>query len=60
MLNSLISFNRNISNYLNLYKEMSSGLFKNNITYKLLVYKLYIFKMCVKEELALNKMVDLL
>ena len=36
---------------------MSSGLFKNNFTYKLFIYKSYIFNMTMyKEDLALNNL----
>ena len=41
-------------NHLTVSKQMSSGLFKNNVTYQLFIYKSY------KQDLALNKLLELI
>ena len=43
MLKELLVLNSNTWKCLTVYKQMSSGLFKNNVTYKLFIQKSYIF-----------------
>ena len=38
----LLELNNSTYDHLNVYKEISSGLFKNNVAYKLFLYKFYI------------------
>ena len=43
----LWELDRNTWNYLIVYKQMSSGLFKNNVANELFVYKSYIFNIYI-------------
>ena len=42
----LLALDNNTGNYLTLCKQISSGLFKNDVTYKLFAYKSYTY-VCV-------------
>ena len=63
MLKELFGLNINTWNYLNAIKQTNSGLFKNNVTYKLFIYKSYIFNIYIYiyiKDLVLNNLQSLI